>query len=579
MYLNQTYWYMKAHYNNYLIVLSILIFTLAIRIDVLSVDNVKSYASLSLDELYAKLDNMVANRQDFVMRKTERINRAKSRLVNASSRSERYLALTQIFDNYAYFNSDSALVYVDKASAYAPEGSDFVNEWIIKKADIYSAAGLFSEAKREIEKIDRGTVSLELLPNYYNSLQYLYSHNAHFVGYDELLSQQFERKANEYNDSIGKYLTANHPYSVWWNVVKSNDAPISDSEYRKLKNHVDNSNLDQRNDAIAAYWLSVASLNRGDKIAYEKYMIISAIADINIANCDIASLEELANLLYKRNDIDRAYAYINYCSEMAQQYHNRLRIVSISELQDNLHKSYLSAIESQRNRITNYLIAACALILVCIILVVMVVIYRLRDSKRKKELIVINDDLRNKIRELNEARDALSAAHVDLKSKNAELLSVNSQLAETNNIKQQYIMFAFSMASDFINDIDAVFKKLLRKIKTNQYGEVRNELEDPKFISKEMKQFYKTFDKMFISIYPDFVDELNATLPDKEHVSLKDGELPNTKLRIYALHRLGITESAKIAKMLRCSIQTVYNNRPKTQSNKDNTEEQPETAK
>ncbi len=124
-------------------------------------------------------------------------------------------------------------------------------------------------------------------------------------------------------------------------------------------------------------------------------------------------------------------------------------------------------------------------------------------------------------------------------------------------------MYAFSMASDFINDVDSLLKKMLRKVKTNQYGELRNELENPGFLAGEMKKFYSTFDRMFLSIYPDFIDEINASLPENEKVELKDGELPNTKMRIYALRKLGITESSKIAKMLRCSIQTVYNNRPK----------------
>ena len=40
----------------------------------------------------------------------------------------------------------------------------------------------------------------------------------------------------------------------------------------------------------------------------------------------------------------------------------------------------------------------------------------------------------------------------------------------------------------------------------------------------------------------------------------------NTELRIYALVRLGITDSVKIAEFLHYSPQTVYNNRLKTRN-------------
>ena len=51
----------------------------------------------------------------------------------------------------------------------------------------------------------------------------------------------------------------------------------------------------------------------------------------------------------------------------------------------------------------------------------------------------------------------------------------------------------------------------------------------------------------FLTIYPDFLQQLNSLLHPDE-VQLKKGELLNTELRIYALIRLGITDSSKIAR-------------------------------
>lgn len=529
-----------------------------------------NYTSAPLDSLYASLDKMVENRAKYVNEREAQIRKLKSAYRNATNRRERYVYLSQLYSEYSYFNPDSALKYADLAYDASEKDRNALNTWNINKADIYSAAGLFAQAKAQLDDIDRNTIAPSLLPNYFNSLQYLYSHNAHYANADKALSEKLSRQAQAYNDSIGEYLTPDHPYSIWYEVIKADGKPVSAAAYNKLKNYVDKSDLNSRNDAIAAYWLSRAAQAKNDQVTRQRYLIMSAMADIRIANCDIASLEELANEMYTSGGIDRAYSYANYCAEMARMYHNRIRIVSLAELQDKLHKAYVdtinnqvSTIESQKKRLTLFLILACSLLVVSLISICFIIVLLRRNRRRREELNSANLELRRKIEELDKARLALDKARKEEQKLNASLALANDNLKEANNIKEQYIMYAFSMASDFINDVDSLLKKMLRKVKTNQYGELRNELDNPKFLTGEMKKFYSTFDRMFLSIYPDFINEINASLPDDEKVELKDGELPNTKMRIYALRKLGITESSKIAKMLRCSIQTVYNNRPK----------------
>ena len=64
-------------------------------------------------------------------------------------------------------------------------------------------------------------------------------------------------------------------------------------------------------------------------------------------------------------------------------------------------------------------------------------------------------------------------------------------------------------------------------------------------------------------LFPDFVADFNALLTEGEEVVLKPGELLNTELRIFALIRLGIADSNKIAEFLRYSLKTIYNYRTK----------------
>lgn len=82
----------------------------------------------------------------------------------------------------------------------------------------------------------------------------------------------------------------------------------------------------------------------------------------------------------------------------------------------------------------------------------------------------------------------------------------------------------------------------------------------------ELKAFYHNFDSTFLKLFPTFVADFNKLLsPDEQIVLKKDGQL-NTELRITALIRLGITDSAKIAQFLRYSVTTIYNYRVKTRN-------------
>ena len=79
-------------------------------------------------------------------------------------------------------------------------------------------------------------------------------------------------------------------------------------------------------------------------------------------------------------------------------------------------------------------------------------------------------------------------------------------------------------------------------------------------------ELYAKFDSIFLNIYPDFIEEFNNLLVPEERIYPKQDELLTTELRIYALIRLGITDSNKIASFLRYSLRTVYNYRTKVRN-------------
>lgn len=537
---------------------------IVVSLNVNADDNVAITSNLRLIE---RLDSMINNSTSFAERKNERISGLKNDLRNATSIQEQYDKTKQIYDEYFTYDSDSAIVYVRKAKHLAtklyPNDKEMENVWKIKESFVYSACGLFSQALNIIKDVDSSQLSKELLPEYYNQMEYLYSHYALYADDDAEMRSQLRAKSELYKDSLGMSITQKHPYSLWYGVSAAGDDTVPEQVVERLQKNVDSSQLNSRNVAINAYWLSKAYEYRGDTVNQIKYMIMSAMADVSIVNRDIASLQELANYLFSNGDVNRAYHYMNYCMDQAQFYHNRIRVVSLSSMQEEVRKAYLNILEEKDRRLHNYLILMGVMLFLLAATIVYIINQYRKLKESREELSKLNTSLKKHMDDLDLAHKELTEAHEQEKKLNEDLQKTNEELNESNNIKQEYIGYAFTLSTDFINDLDDLRKKLLRKVKTRQFGELADTLESQTLVQEELKRFHKSFDETFIHIYPNFLEEYNEDQEPADRIELKEGELLNTKLRIWALHRLGITESAKIAKMLRCSIQTVYNNRPK----------------
>lgn len=171
---------------------------------------------------------------------------------------------------------------------------------------------------------------------------------------------------------------------------------------------------------------------------------------------------------------------------------------------------------------------------------------------------------------LNERMDALNAMKEELSEVNKELTSAkerllqgNERLKEMNYVKEEYVGYVFAISSGYLSKIEEFRKEISRKIKVGKIDDVRNMMQNPHISQNELREFYQRFDTTFLHIYPNFVEDFNALLRPEDRIVLKQGELLNTNLRIYALVRLGINDSVKIAEFLHMSSQTVYNNRLK----------------
>ena len=184
------------------------------------------------------------------------------------------------------------------------------------------------------------------------------------------------------------------------------------------------------------------------------------------------------------------------------------------------------------------------------------------------ELKYNNNELKNFNNELKDSNKALKDSNNELKDSNNELKDSNKALRDANdelentNTKRELMANAFIMLCyQYIERLDSQRKLVIRKIKANQQNELLSILSSSKRGTEESQNFFSQFDKIFLSLYPSFINELNSLLIPEAQIELKEDNELTPSLRVAALVRLGVTESPKIAGILSYSLQTIYNYR------------------
>ena len=515
-----------------------------------------------IPQLLATLDSILVQTGELASQKELKIAQLKKKLSNAANFEEEFWINKMLYDESFVFNADSAMKYVDRNIQIATElkKKDWQDEWLINRSFMFAATGLLKEAGEVLEKVDSTSLSDGLKLSYYYQRSYLYSHLGQYMGDQKQVNNKYY---NEFENANKHMLTLVRPKDplYWWCVASCNELSPGDSLFSALENVVLSSHHNTRLDAMNAYGLSNMYKRIGDKEKTMIYLIYSAMADLRVCNRDIASLQELSSLLYDAGDIDRAYAYMNYCLKAALLYPNRVRIINISTELDKIYANYQQRDIRWRNSLQNYLYVVTFFSIILVL--ALIGLYRQTKKLRKSrtELDSANHSLNQHVVELSQMHKQLALANQELQNLNELLRSANQKLQESNDVKEEYIGYVFSICSNYISKLDEYRKNINRKLKTGQFEEARQLTDNSSLTQNELKDFYANFDAIFLRVYPDFVADLNSLLRPEEQILLKDASELNTEVRIYALVRLGINDSVKIADFLHCSPQTVYNHR------------------
>ncbi|QQY83097.1 hypothetical protein JJL45_03630 [Tamlana sp. s12] len=500
-------------------------------------------------------------RKTYDIAKETRIEALKKLLDEPSTTLEnKYFLTTKIIEEYEKYSFDSTLFYIEQniATAKAINNIYLEKESILKLAKLLVQSGRYKESIDALNELNRKELPEKLLNKYYYNYKEGYSGLSFYTSVQKS-KKNYSSLYQAYQDSLMQRLGANSDESL---ALKEKNL----RDQRKINEalQINSKRLSQVKLGTPLYSLITFERallydlnNHHDQ--QKKYLILSAISDIQSSVKDNASLTELAMVFFKEGDIDRAHNYIDFSVEDAELYNSRLRYINISNKLSVISKAYEARSIEQKEELKKMLLFISVLVL--FLLITIFYIY-----KQIKKLSAARKSLKNANNQLKDLNEQLSFSNEDLNR-------LYNELSDSDRIKEQYIGTFLNLYSDYINKLDTYRKMVRTYIVSNRTNSLLELTKSKQVIENELNLFYDNFDKSFLHIYPNFVEELNQLLHEDKRIVLKKGESLNTELRIFALIRLGITNSSKISKILRYSVNTIYNYRVKVKNNAINRDE------
>jgi tetratricopeptide (TPR) repeat protein len=436
----------------------------------------------------------------------------------------------QLFEAYKVYKYDSAYFYARKQFdiARSLRNDTLINMARINVSFSLLSAGMYKETQETLDSVDIRTLNNEARSRYYSLLGRFYYDLGDFDK-DVNYTPDYTRRGNAFMDSTIALTPANsfnHVYYQGLKDIKSGNNERARTLFRILLG------LDSLTDhqvAVTASTLSDIYIQRNMDDSAIALLIQSAIADIKSSTRETSAIFNLAALLYKKGDVKNAYTCIQRAIADATFYGARQRKVQVSAILPLIEGERVNIAEKQKNKLIAYAAVVTLLLLAVIGLMIA---------------------LMKQIRKVKLAQQALMEAHTRLQD-------ANEKLMESNTIKEEYIGYFFNYNSDFFSRIERFKRSLDQKI-------MERKLEEVKFLvnninlKREKEDLLKSFDKVFLTLFPGFVDGFNALFKPEDQIHLKDNELLNTDLRIFALIRMGISDNEKIAHILEYSVNTIY---------------------
>lgn len=516
----------------------------------------------NIDVLLKELDKVVRMRDVYAAKREGSLEEIKRSITTSTSDAEKYKIYSRLFDEYRSFQSDTAIVYANKKFDIATKLNEEakLDDSRLNMAEIYSIIGLYKEALDILDDIDRHRLNKALIGYSYHIYCTVYQYMSDFSVTDDQ-KENYKRQLNIYCDSL---VNIENPGTNGYIFAKANYL-MSMRENAKardlLQKYYIDQDVDGRDISVYAYLIALTCELEKDRSEEKKYLAISAISDLKYGIKEYISLRRLAYLLYQDGDIDRAYTYMKASMDDAMFCNSHMRMMEVSQILPIINNDYQNKTLEQKRQL--FTLLSLISLLSLLLLVGLIYIYkqmqRVRTARHKLK------DANNELKATNDKLEQTSQQlinHIDeLEQLNKEMSLMNETLSESNCIKETYIVRYMDLCSEYIDKMEIYLNRIKKMSVSGDIKTLNNMLNPAQYINESLDLFYNNFDTTFLHLFPTFVEDFNKLLKSDNQIDLKEGELLNTELRIYALIRLGITDSVKISRFLRYSLSTIYNYR------------------
>ena len=506
-------------------------------------------------EDYSKIDEAIVHSGEYVAHHELKISEARRALDLDKTAEGRFRCNFRLYELYKPFVSDSAMFFLRSCINLA-DTEGWRSEAVRCRSLLAircSNIGMYDEALSILDSVRTVGADSTAMGTYYEAYNNVFSELHYYTRLPEMKSSYLE-KALGYELMMLKYLPHDSESCFLRRELKAQGEGDLKASMAINDEWLKSVEVGSHPYAMVALYRYIEYKMRSDSAQMMYWLKESVLADIRNAAMDQGSMWELANELMLKGDIDRASRYISFTSDCANRYGSRQRNWQIAPLLSHIAKEY----KSQSERTTRQLWMTLALISVLAILLLGVLLFL---HRRNKQLAAARNALKDSNDELASANNQLKNQAEELSGLNSQLSILNSQLSESSRVKDEYIGRFLSICSQYVDKIDNYRKMVNKKMKNKELDELFQISKSTELKERELDELFENFDTVFLHLFPSFVDDFNALLTPEAQVHPKEENRLTTEIRIFALIRLGIEDSSKIAEFLHYSVNTIYNYR------------------
>ncbi|RAI99469.1 hypothetical protein LX64_04603 [Chitinophaga skermanii] len=495
------------------------------------------YSQQSIESSLKELKSVINKQPSYDSIKQNSIDSIKYELIaNATHVQETYANYAALYEAYKIYKYDSAYSYALRMLETAEQLGDanLITYTKLKLSFTFLSSGMYKETGESLSHIQAATLPDSLKVLYYAFLGRYYYDLGDYDN-DKHHTPNYNKLAAQYIDSALALWQPNSYEYAYYKGLRELKSGNKDKAVQYFTALLNRPTLTLHQVAVTASTLSDFYIQKGQNDRAIELLIKATIADIKSSTKETSAAFILASLLYKKGDVKNASLCIEQAISDAAFYGARQRKVQVSEILPLIEAEKISMVESQQKILISYAAVVTVLLLVVVGLVILV-------SKQVKKLKL--------------AQEVISKAHEKEQAINKQLAETNDKLSDANKIKEEYIGFFFNINAAFYDKIEKIKKNVEKKIQERRLDEVKMVFNTIN-LKSEKEALLNSFDHAFLKLFPNFVPVFNSLFKEEDQVRLAEGELMNTDLRIFALIRMGIHDTEKIAQILQYSVNTI----------------------